>query len=253
MFLALARGAPWRAALSRSAPHFGVLAAAVLAMAASPVYRRLLAISLEQRSPLANLFAQVEAVAYHVTHPLLTLRVNFDPDVAVSAGADLRWWIAAASICAAIAFGATQLRRRPWLGFGVLWFFLHLLPTNGPLARYDLVNDRQLYLAIIGPALIAGVALARLRPPRAGTVAAAALAVLLGVATFVRNLDYASEIALWDATVRASPGKARAWNNLGYAWQHAGDAERARAAYERALAADPAYDKARANLNALAR
>ena len=77
--------------------------------------------------------------------------------------------------------------------------------------------------------------------------------MLLGAGTLVRNLDYASEIALWDATVRASPGKARAWNNRGYAWQQAGDVLRARADYERALAVDPAYDKARANLNALAR
>ena len=252
VLLETARGAPLRSAWRRAVPHFGVLAVAVVAMAASPVYRRLLAASLDQRAPLASLFAQVEGVAYYVTHPLLSLRVNFDPDVAVPAAADLHWWIAAAAIAGTIGVGFMQLGRRPWLGFGLLWFLLQLVPTNGLIARYDLVNDRELYLALVGPALIAGVVLARLRPPIAGTLAAAALVVLLGVATLVRNLDYASEIALWEATVRASPAKARPWNNLGYAWQQAGDRDRARAAYERALQVDPGYDKARANLNALA-
>jgi len=51
--------------------------------------------------------------------------------------------------------------------------------------------------------------------------------------------------------VRASPANARAWNNLGHAWQEAGDRDRARAAYERALAIDPQHRKARGNLDAL--
>ena len=86
---------------------------------------------------------------------------------------------------------------------------------------------------------------------RAASVALAALAVVLGAATFVRVTDYASEVRLWEATVRASPGNARAWNNLGHAWQVAGDREQARAAYERALAIDPQHRKARGNLDAL--
>jgi tetratricopeptide (TPR) repeat protein len=190
-------------------------------------------------------------VAYYVTHPLLSLRVVFDPGLAAREAAGATWWIAAAAVCGVVALGFAQLRRRPWLGFGVLWFFLQLLPTNGPIARYDLVNDRELYLALAGPAFVAGVALAYVGPARAGTIAAAALAALLGASTSVRNLDYRSEVALWDATARAAPGNARAWNNLGYAWQQRGEHDRARAAYEQALVADPSYAKARANLDAL--
>jgi tetratricopeptide (TPR) repeat protein len=246
-----ARGNPWRTAFRRAAPQFSVLALAVVAMAASPVYRRLLATSLEFRPPLANLLAQVDAVAYYVTRPLLMLRVVFDPGQVARESVDATWWFAATAIVAAIAVGFAQLKRRPWVGVAILWFFLQLVPANGPIARYDLVNDRQLYLALIGPALAAGVALAHVGSARAGTIAATALAVLLGTATFVRNLDYRSEVALWEATVRAAPGNARAWNNLGYAWRQKGEFGRARAAYLRALDADPSYAKARANLNAL--
>jgi len=251
VLLETARGHALRPALRGAAPHFGLLGAAIVAMAAMPAYRWLLQASLAHRSPGESVFAQVEGIAYLVTHPLLTLRVNFDPDVAVPSAPDLHWWIAATAIAAAMGVGFAALRRHPWLGFGILWFFLQLAPTNGPIARYDLANDRELYLALAGPALIAGVALGSIRRRLAGTIAALALVAALGVSTGLRNLDYASEIALWQATVQASPGKARAWNNLGYAWQQAGDADRARAAYVRALLQDPGYARARINLDAL--
>jgi len=37
-----------------------------------------------------------------------------------------------------------------------------------------------------------------------------------------RQLDYASEIALWEASVREAPWNARGRNNLGYAYYQAG-------------------------------
>lgn len=251
VLLEAARGSPWRQALRRAGAHFAVLGVALAALALSPTYQRLLRESLATRSPLENLRAQVEGVAYLVTHPLLTLRVNFDPDVAIAASVDAGWWLAALAIGAAIALGCATLRRLPWLGCGLLWFFLHLAPTNGLVARYDLVNDRQLYLALVGPALIVGMVLVRVAAPVVRVVLAGALCVALGMATLVRNTDYASELALWQATVRASPHKSRPWNNLGWAWQQAGERERAREAYARALALDPANFRARANLDAL--
>jgi Flp pilus assembly protein TadD len=117
------------------------------------------------------------------------------------------------------------------------------------LARADAVNDRQLYLASIGPLALAGLGVALL--PRWRAAAVIALAAMLGAATVARNHDYRSEVALWSDTVRKSPGSARAWNNLGYACQLAGRREEARAAYERALALDPDDFRARINLQGL--
>jgi hypothetical protein len=246
-----ARGERMREALRRTLPFWLLaLVLAVLVLAIAP-YRQLLATSLAIRPPLDNLVAQVDSVVYLVTHPLMTLRLNFDPDLVARESIDGAWLAKVAMLAALLALGIAQMRRRPWLGFGVLWFLLALAPTHGPLARYELANDRQLYLAIVGPALVAGVLLASWSARRVANVALAALAVVLGAATFVRVTDYASEVRLWEATVRASPGNARAWNNLGHAWQVAGDREQARAAYERALAIDPQHRKARGNLDAL--
>jgi len=248
-----ARGARLRAALKSTAPvwlAFAALAAVVMAVAAN---RRLLASSLAIRGPLDNLVAQVDAVAYLVTHPLLTLRLNFDPPLVPRTALDVEGAALLAAIAATLFVGVVQLRRRPWLGFGILWFALALLPTHGPLARLELANDRQLYLAMVGPGLILGVVLGAWSRHGAATLATALLALLLGLATFVRVTDYASETRLWTATTRASPANPRAWNNLGHALEQDGDRVGARAAYERALTLDPAHRKARGNLDALLR
>jgi Flp pilus assembly protein TadD len=81
--------------------------------------------------------------------------------------------------------------------------------------------------------------------------AATGLALALLTATVLRNGDYRTEVTLWTATVAASPQNARAWNNLGYAYQLAGEPSRARESYLRALRLDPGSFRAYWNLQAL--
>ena len=143
---------------------------------------------------------------------------------------------------------AVALRTRSrWLQFALLWFFLHLLPTNSLLPRNDVANDRQLYLALIGPAAMLAVSLVEWRRRYWREIVMAALLIVLAAATMTRNRDYRSEIALWEATARTSPNKARVWNNLGYAYQLAGRHESALARTSSALTLAPAYDRARIN------
>jgi tetratricopeptide (TPR) repeat protein len=165
---------------------------------------------------------------------------SIDPEVPFAPTA------AAFAILGALAAGFALLRRAPWAAFALLWFFLHLAPTNSILPRLDAVNDRQLYLASLGPLALAGLALARI--PRGRTAVLAGLAAVLFAFTWTRNRDYGSEVALWSDTAEKSPASARAWNNLGYAYQEEGRREEACAAYARALRLDP--DQLRARINA---
>ena len=94
--------------------------------------------------------------------------------------------------------------------------------------------------------------LAGLRARRAAAAVGLALCAVLALATVRRNADYRSETALWQATVRDSPRKSRAWLNLGYAHRLDGDLAQAAAAYRCALRLDPANAQAAIDLDLVA-
>jgi protein O-mannosyl-transferase len=239
------RGKPYRESIRRLWPHGLTLAAVGTAMLAVGGYRQLLAHSIGLRGPLSNLAAQVDGVFYLATQPLVLLHTNIDPDLPASAALDALWSIKLIVLVALLIIGCVA--RRSWSGFAILWFVIHLLPTNSLLPRNDIANDRQLYLALIGPALWVVHGLLKLAPPRMVWIGAAPLVFFLGTATMLRNDDYRDEVSLWQATARASPHKARVWNNLGYAYQLAGRYAQARAAYRYALTLDPKHNRARIN------
>jgi protein O-mannosyl-transferase len=253
---ALRKDFGWRAWFARSAWHWAVLLGFAGVVLLVPGYARLLDASLQIRSLAENLLTQVNGVFYLITRPLLGLAVNIDPDLPVYKAFAPAIAAKAALLAGVLALALWHWRRTAnsrWLGFGVAWFALWLVPTNSILPRADVANDRQLYLAMIGPALIIAVPLARLHAHRAsaGGAAIALLLLVLAFATIMRNRDYRSEVALWERTSEASPMRPRVWNNLGYARQQAGDVQGAKLAYREALRLDPTQWRARNNLDLL--
>ncbi|HET8711502.1 MAG TPA: tetratricopeptide repeat protein [Spongiibacteraceae bacterium] len=238
------RAVPLRESLHRTRVLWIALLVGAVCIVATPAYRRMLLHVFSIRSPLDNAVLQVDGWWYLLTHPLL-LQTNIDPDVSTQPALDLDWWLRLAVLMVGIV--AIWRSRSSWLRFALLWFFLHLLPTNSLLPRNDIANDRQLYLALVGPASVIARFIVMLRPHWARASVAVLLPILLGVATLQRNRDYRDEITLWRATAQHSPAKARVWNNLGYAYQMAGYREPAITAYERALSLDASYDRARIN------
>ncbi|MFN9391032.1 MAG: tetratricopeptide repeat protein, partial [Betaproteobacteria bacterium] len=241
----------WRRAWLRTLPHWLVLAAMAVVVVQVPGFWRLVGASLDTRPLGVNLLTQVDGVWYLLTRPLLGLVLNIDPDLAVRT----RWSAALALKAGVLAWlvwlAARAWRTAPWLGFALAWTFIWLLPTNSVLPRADVANDRQLYLALAGPALVLAGGLARVAPRGVALAVIAIAATCLLAVTASRNRDYASEVALWEATARLSPDKARVWNNLGWSYETAGRVEEARHAYDRALAIDPRDWKARTNRDLL--
>jgi tetratricopeptide (TPR) repeat protein len=254
--LFLCRNATPRELARRQALHWLILVAGLMGCAALPAYRRLLDASVHARGLGDNLLTQVSAVWYLAGQLLRPWGMNVDPDQAVirSWTAVIGWQILVIAVLLGLAWWSR--RRRPWLALAILWFFLHLLPTNSVLPRLDVANDRQLYLAALGAFVAASLGVQTMleRNRRAGLVLAACGLLVLGTlaaATVQRNAVYQSEIAFWEDAAMRSPHKPRVANNLGYAYQRAGRLDEARQAYRRAIALDPQYGKARINLEAL--
>jgi tetratricopeptide (TPR) repeat protein len=212
----------------------------------NPRYFDLVAYGYGERSLADNLLTQVGGVSYLILR-LVSLRgCNIDPALPT-----LTEWtpvlaVQACSLLLLFTVGVVNLRARPWIAFGVLWFFLQLAPTNSIVPRLDVANDRQLYLASWGLFLALCIQLRNL--PK-GAFAAVSIAFL--ITSVSRQLDYRSEISLWESSVALAPWNARGHNNLGYAYQRAGRTQDARREYQAALALDPGYAKARLNLRVL--
>lgn len=237
----------WRAAWRRLWPYWALALALLILMLLRTRYAGLLQYSLALRGSANNLLNQAPALTYLARRLLLPWRLDIDPDLPLQPYWTPAIALEAASLLGVLVLALQWLRHRPVAGFGLLWALLLLAPTNSLLARLDLVNERQLYLADWGLFLAACSVLGEWRAGKVW-VGLVGVVLLLGGLTILRNQDYRSEMALWEATVRGSPAKARPYNNLGVAYESAGCTELALGAYARALQLDPGYAPARQNL-----
>jgi tetratricopeptide (TPR) repeat protein len=239
----------WRTILRRQGAHWLLFAAGALLVLFSSRSRELVMYGFGERGLADNLLTQVGAVSYLALRLIGLQGYNIDPALPTLHAWDATLALQAAALGALAALGIANLRARPWIAFGLLWFFVQLAPTNSLVPRLDVVNDRQLYLACWGLFLALSVQIAKLAPPRRAVQAGlAALLALMTVASVARQLDYRSEIALWEASLREAPWNARAHNNLGYAYHVAGRKDEATREFRAALVFDPGYGKARLNL-----
>jgi tetratricopeptide (TPR) repeat protein len=232
--------------------HLAVLGVAGVLFAASPVYVRMAARSVALRPPWVNLLTHLDAVAWLGRQVVRIDRQVADPALPVVHSLGPRVALAGAAILGALILGLVWLRRRPALAFGVLWFLVWLPPTGWWLPRPEPASERQLYLAILGPAWLGGLWLARWAA--AGGIrrlAAGAVVVALGSFTAARARVYADEVSFWEDAVAKAPGNPRAHANLGFALAARCRTAEAEAALERALELDPAQLRAAVNLRLL--
>lgn len=124
--------------------------------------------------------------------------------------------------------------RKPALALPGLWFFLILAPSSSLAPRPDNAFEHRVYLPMAGiVTYLVGCAwwvadCWRVKPPRRRVVMGALFAVaalLLGTATYDRNRDFHSEVALWRSVVAVRPDNLRARNDLAVALAEAGRME----------------------------
>ena len=162
-------------------------------------------------------------------------------------GDGVHWWQGfyawlSLVLVAGLVVAAVRVRRRhAAFAWGVLFFFLMLLPTSNLLLPIgSIMAERFLYLPSIGFCLVAalalrpmGAALARAavtQPrwlvPAARGVPLLAVAVL-GLRTHIRNADWHDDLSLWRSAVAAAPDSFKVYKGLANALWDAGQNEAA--------------------------
>jgi tetratricopeptide (TPR) repeat protein len=240
-------------------PFLAILFLALWAGWSNPRYAYLARHSLELRPFAENLLSQINVVAYALSLFVWPSRLTFDHDFPLY-HSFLEWPtpVSLALLMGLLGIAWLSVKQRPFISLGLLWFFVTLAPTNSVIPRFDLLSERNLYLPSIGlflaaVSLLDGAAMTILDRLSGRTRQALALlpllaALLLIAATYNRNRIYADQVTFWLDAVSKSPGKARAHNNAGYAYQLAGDLDRAIDHFRAALSLNPDSDIASENL-----
>src|SRR6185295_17305152 len=181
-------------------------------------------------------------------------------EVAAVGPFDPRLWLAVLVLGSMLTL-SWKLRRVEWVvSFGMLWFFLLLVPSSALIAldQGEPMAEHRVYLASCGIFLAAGAAIGWVRawllrqgsnPAKAGShvliyyaqyVALGLVLVSFGVQTVLRNAVWADPVALWRESVDLAPAHYRPRLLLGEALQDAGRRDEAVEQYQAAIRLRPA-------------
>ena len=217
------------------------------------------------------LLTQPFVMLHYARSLFLPLRLSADTQWPLVEGPlDTRVLIGVAFIGAALAAAWAASRRRETrpIAFGILWFFVALLPTSSLVPLSEPMNDHRMFLPFAGLilAVVWAVWLVILKyevrslkyersyfGPRTSyfrVVTGAALAILaaMGYGTWQRNIVWHTEESLWlDATIK-SPDNGRGLMNYGVIQMNQGNLPLAGEYFERALQYIPDYSYLHVNI-----
>ena len=241
----------------REKPRPGWAIAAVCAAGAAYVAFRLYLAGISGgtvivRGIAVNLMTETYVVVQYIGKALWPVNLCFDPEVRdVVSAADPRFYLSAAAL-GLIGYAIFLLYRRDRLaGFLALWPFIAILPETA-YPNVDAMAEHRLYLPMAGAAMLMGYAASRVMAKEARRKACVAVAAVvvaaLSIGTVSRNRVYASEIALWEDTVKKSPDKAMPAVSLGAALFRAGRTEESVSVLTQATVHGPDNPKAHNNL-----
>lgn len=131
----------------------------------------------------------------------------------------------------------------PLLSFGVIWWFLTILPVCHIFPHHELLAEHYLYLPSVGfflcVALIItrGVEISKWRVVT--SLSLCAVVALFSVRTVYRNQDWKNGTTLWEKTVKVVPRCVRAQNNLGVWYYKQGRYQEAMERHQVALGLNP--------------
>lgn len=166
--------------------------------------------------------------------------VKTDPDAAVI--------LSGIFLLALIILTVMLLRQNKKNAFWLLFFLISLLPVSQIIPITTLMNDRYLYIPLMGlTALIAaplnnlsGTSATRWRVPILGLFSA--IIIALAVASYQRSLVWKDTITLWLDATRKAPQATEAWTGLANAYHNGNNEASALRYYLEALNIQPDND-----------
>lgn len=155
-----------------------------------------------------------------------------------------------------VYFALRQIKKRPIVTFGILWFFVAIIPMSNIIIPINgLLYEHWLYVPLIG-IVISFLSLAfeivkKLNIKRIGTAVLVIFLIFLSVKTILRNADWRDPITFYKKTLIYAPDSYRIINNLGMSYADKRIYEEAEKTYKKAIELEPEMAVAYHNLGNL--
>lgn len=208
-------------------------------------------------SLLATLYTMLPVFAEYLRMLFWPAGLSAIYDPPVRHVVDLQVAGAALSLLLLVALCWYLYRRERILAFGMVVFFVGLLPVSQIVPLITLMNDRYLYFPMLGAGIVFGrgaVLAGEFLGARGRLIGCGTLCLLLfflGYTAQVRTKAWQDAVTLWSDAVRKAPRSTVAWFGLGNALDKAAVADRAEGAYLKALTLDPFHRETLDNLSFL--
>lgn len=214
-------------------------------------------------SPFNYLITQPYVVWHYFKMLFLPTDLTADTDLkAFESIADPRFWGGLLFVAAMLfmAFVSSAYKAMRPVAFGILWFFLALIPTSSIIPLSEVMNDHRMYFPFIGLMLAVGWPLAWWAmnqataqipaPTKAKAALVGCLLLFAGLAygAYQRSEVWDTEETLWQDVTIKSPKNGRGWMNYGLVQMGKGDYKKALECYQTALQYTPDYAYLHINL-----
>lgn len=183
---------------------------------------------------------------YHQVAPGLNSFYTSTKALKAAPVVDVHTFLSISIIVVSVWAAFTTYRRKPIIAFGIIWFYVSMLPTLNLLPTHNVFAERYAYFASFGFILIVAVGIAHLK--KYSYLALIGLALVYMTGTIMRNNDWTDSRALWSQIARHAPHSPVGWNGLGLVEDDAGNKEQAATYYKRAISHDDTYAQAHSNI-----
>ncbi|TSJ43762.1 hypothetical protein FO440_06125 [Mucilaginibacter corticis] len=208
-------------------------------------------------APLQYLITQPFVIAHYFCMFFVPNALSADSDWGLLPDiADWRFFVGSAFVLAMLVIAVITSQKkllRP-ISFGILWFFLALVPSSSVVPLGEVLNDHRMYFPFVGLLISVSWTIALIAKKLAPVIAKqlpaykTIFAVLLGLllttyayGTWQRNEVWHDEESLWHDVAIKSPKNGRGLMNYGLSKMAAGDYVTADIYYQRALKLLPNY------------
>jgi tetratricopeptide (TPR) repeat protein len=145
--------------------------------------------------------------------------------------------------------------RNKLMAFGIIWFFVALLPVCHIFPHHELLAEHYLYLPSVGfclvTALLFNSAFKKGKYSVPIAICLMVIMLLFSVRVVDRNRDWRDRLTFWEKTLKTAPECARVHVNLSEVYANTGRLDDALSAAQKALSINPDHIEGRNNLGTI--